>query len=102
MNESSAPAGVPESIYVSHQEFCDGLPAGRLRLIVNPQRAQKYIRHRLFVIGIALPLAGDKAGILGKRRDGVQIYYRIIDGRVTDLCQSVCTQVAVIGESVEA
>lgn len=58
MNESSAPAGVPESIYVSHQEFCDGLPAGRLRLIVNPQRAQKYIRHRLFVIGIALPLAG--------------------------------------------
>ena len=36
-----------------------------------------------------------KAGILGKRRDAVRIYYRIIDGRVTGLCQSVCTQVTV-------
>ena len=31
-----------------------------------------------------------KAGILGKRRDGVQIYYRVIDQRVTDLCHTVC------------
>ena len=51
-SESAAPA------FVSHQDFCRGLPAGRFRLIVNPERAQKYIKHRLFVVGIALPLLG--------------------------------------------
>jgi ArsR family transcriptional regulator len=34
-----------------------------------------------------------KAGILGKRRDGVQMYYRVIDPRVTELCHSVCSRV---------
>ena len=36
-----------------------------------------------------------KAGVLGKRRDGVQIYYRIINDRVVALCRAVCTQVAI-------
>jgi len=34
-----------------------------------------------------------KAGVLGKRRDGVQILYRIVDERVAELCRAVCTQV---------
>lgn len=34
-----------------------------------------------------------KAGILGKRRKGVQIYYRVIDPRVTELCRTVCSHV---------
>lgn len=38
-----------------------------------------------------------KAGVLGKRRDGAQIYYRIADDRVPALCRAVCTQVAVEG-----
>ena len=36
-----------------------------------------------------------KAKILGKRRDGVQIYYRIINDRVVTLCRAVCTQIAI-------
>jgi len=36
-----------------------------------------------------------KAKILGKRRDGVQIYYRIINDRVVSLCRAVCTQIAI-------
>ena len=36
-----------------------------------------------------------KAGVLGKRRDGVQIYYRIINDRVVTLCRAVCTQIAI-------
>lgn len=57
MNETetsaeSLPAEVP------HQEFRTGVPAGRFRLIVNPERAQKYVKHRLFVVGISLPLLG--------------------------------------------
>ncbi len=36
-----------------------------------------------------------KAKILGKRRDGVQIYYRIINDGVVTLCRAVCTQIAI-------
>lgn len=39
-----------------------------------------------------------QAGVLGKRREGVQIHYRIIDERVASLCRSVCTQIAIDGE----
>lgn len=34
-----------------------------------------------------------KSGVLGKRRDGVQILYRIVDARVADLCRAVCSHV---------
>ena len=36
-----------------------------------------------------------QAGVLGKRRDGVQIYYRIVNDRVVTLCRAVCTQIAI-------
>ncbi|HWI81158.1 metalloregulator ArsR/SmtB family transcription factor [Ramlibacter sp.] len=39
-----------------------------------------------------------QAGVLGKRRDGVQIYYRIINDRVVTLCRAVCTQIAIEAE----
>ena len=35
-----------------------------------------------------------QAGVLGKRREGVQIYYRIINDRVVTLCRAVCVQIA--------
>ena len=43
-------------VELPHAEFCAGLPVGRFHLIVNPERAQKYVRHRLFVVGLALPV----------------------------------------------
>jgi DNA-binding transcriptional ArsR family regulator len=36
-----------------------------------------------------------RAGILGKRREGTQIFYRLQSERVATLCRAVCTQVAV-------
>ena len=39
-----------------------------------------------------------RAGVLGKRRDGVQIYYRIINDRVVTLCRAVCMQIAIEGD----
>lgn len=36
-----------------------------------------------------------QAGVLAKRREGVQIYYRINNDRVVTLCRAVCTQVAI-------
>lgn len=35
-----------------------------------------------------------QSNIVGKRRDGVQIYYRIVDEKVVNLCRAVCVQVA--------
>lgn len=40
-----------------------------------------------------------QAGVLGKRREGVQIYYRIINDRVVTLCRAVCTQIAIESEA---
>jgi ArsR family transcriptional regulator len=35
-----------------------------------------------------------QAGILGKRREGVQIFYRIIDQRIVSICEAVCHEIA--------
>jgi len=35
-----------------------------------------------------------RAGVLGKRREGTQIFYRLDNPRVAELCRAVCTQVA--------
>lgn len=63
MSQTSSEAQSAEPIDVSHAEFCRGLPAGRFRVIVNPQRAKKYIRHRLFIVAIALPMLGIGAAL---------------------------------------
>ena len=55
-NETTSASG--HQVEVSHPEFCAGLAAGRFHLIVNPEKAQKYIKHRLFIVGIALPIIG--------------------------------------------
>jgi ArsR family transcriptional regulator len=34
-----------------------------------------------------------KAGVLSKQRDGVQIYYRIANEQIVNLCKAVCVQV---------
>jgi DNA-binding transcriptional ArsR family regulator len=31
-----------------------------------------------------------RAGVVGKRREGVSIYYRIINDRVVSLCRTLC------------
>jgi ArsR family transcriptional regulator len=35
-----------------------------------------------------------RSGVLSKRREGTQIYYRLQSERVAMLCRAVCTQVA--------
>lgn len=36
-----------------------------------------------------------RAGILAKRREGVQIFYRVQNERAVALCRAVCTQIAI-------
>ena len=35
-----------------------------------------------------------RGGVLAKRREGTQVYYRLQSERVASLCRAVCTQVA--------
>ena len=57
---SASAAVEPENLAVAvpFEEFKAGLPIGRFRLIVNPQRAYKYVRHRLYLNGISIPMLG--------------------------------------------
>ena len=45
------------------------------------------------------------AGIVGRRRDGIRVYYRIVDEGVIGLCEQVCgslrTQLAVLTALVD-
>ena len=36
-----------------------------------------------------------RCGVLGRRREGTQVYYRLQSERVASLCRAVCTQVAI-------
>jgi DNA-binding transcriptional ArsR family regulator len=40
-----------------------------------------------------------ESGVLGRRREGVQIFYRIIDERAAQLCRTVCMQIAIDGNA---
>jgi hypothetical protein len=68
--DASATGAVePENlaVAVSFQEFKNGLPFGRFRLIVNPDKAYRYVRHRLYLNGVSIPLlgAGVACGLVG-------------------------------------
>ena len=72
----------------------------RLRIISSLCDAEKNVTELLSEIDTTQPNMSQhlgtlyQAGVLGKRRDGVQIYYRIIDDRVSQLCRTVCLQIA--------
>lgn len=64
MSDARAPHTTEaEAIYVPHEEFRTGLPAGRFRLIVNPERARKYVKHRLMLTALILPVIGTGIGM---------------------------------------
>ena len=72
----------------------------RLRIISSLCRAEKNVGELLGEINTTQPNMSQhlntlfRAGVLGKRREGVQIYYRIVDERAASLCRAVCTQIA--------
>jgi hypothetical protein len=44
--------------YVPHEEFRTGLPAGRLRIVVNPKLARRYVSQRLLLLVVLMPVIG--------------------------------------------
>ena len=76
----SYPEGVPHSVDVSQYRSVTQL----LEEIDTTQPNMSQHLNTLY-----------QAGVIGKRREGVQIFYRIINDRVVTLCRAVCTQIAI-------
>ena len=72
----------------------------RLRIISELCQGEKNVGQLLDHIGVAQPNMSQhlnilyRSGILGKRRQGAQMFYRIVDESVVNVCRAVCTQVA--------
>ena len=73
----------------------------RLKIISSLCNGEKNVSQLLSEIDTTQPNMSQhlntlyQAGVLGKRREGVQIYYRITNDRVVTLCRAVCTQIAI-------
>lgn len=73
----------------------------RLRIISELCQGEKNVGQLLERIGVAQPNMSQhlnilyRAGLLGKRRQGAQMFYRIVNESVVRVCRAVCTQVAV-------
>ena len=79
----------------------------RLKIISAVCQQEKNVSELLDLIDTTQPNMSQhlgtlyRSGILSKRREGTQIYYRLQSERVAQLCRAVCTQVAIELDSVE-
>lgn len=88
-----------EEVFAKAAEFFRVMSAPmRLRIISALCHAEKNVGALLAEIDTTQPNMSQhlntlyQAGVLGKRRQGVQIYYRIVNDRIVNVCRSVCVQ----------
>ena len=73
----------------------------RLKIISAVCQGEKNVSELLTEIDTTQPNMSQhlsmlyRSGVLAKRRDGTQMYYRLQSERVATLCRAVCTQVAI-------
>lgn len=72
----------------------------RLRIISELCQGEKNVGQLLDQIGVSQPNMSQhlnimyRSGILGKRRQGAQVFYRIADPSAVLVCRAMCLQVA--------
>ncbi len=73
----------------------------RLRIISALCQGEKNVGQLLENIGVAQPNMSQhlnilfRSGVLGKRRQGAQVLYRMAGDTAAKICRAVCTQVAI-------
>lgn len=73
----------------------------RLRILSALCGGEKNVGQLLQSIDVAQPNMSQhlntlyRAGLVGKRRQGAQVFYRIADESAVMVCRAVCTQVAI-------
>ena len=72
----------------------------RLKIISHLCSGEKNVRELLDLVRTTQPNMSQhlntlyRSGIVGRRRDGVQVYYRITNDRVVALCRTLCGVIA--------
>lgn len=94
-------AEVSDAVYDQASEIFRVLSAPmRLRIIRCLCDGERSVGHLLTQVPTTQPNMSQhlntlyRAGVLGKRRDGVQIFYRIVNDQVVALCRALCEQIA--------
>jgi DNA-binding transcriptional ArsR family regulator len=73
----------------------------RLRILSELCQGEKNVGQLLESIDVPQPNMSQhlnimfRSGVLGKRRQGTQMFYRISDDTAAKVCRAVCTQVAI-------
>lgn len=74
----------------------------RLRIISALCRGEKNVGQLMEILGVSQPNMSQhlnilyRAGLVGKRRQGTQIFYHMADESAVRVCRAVCTQVAIV------
>lgn len=80
----------------------------RLKIISALCQTEKNVSQLLHEIDTTQPNMSQhlstlyRAGVLSRRRDATQIYYRIGNERAASLCRAVCTQIALEADGDDA
>lgn len=101
-NAQSQPVSESDEVFEMAAEIFRVMSAPmRLKIISSLCNGEKNVSELLAGIDTTQPNMSQhlntlyQAGVLGRRREGVQIFYRIINDRVVTLCRAVCTQIAI-------
>ena len=105
VNEAQAPATEPDEVFDQAAELFRVMSAPmRLKIISSLCTSEKNVTQLLTEINTTQPNMSQHlntlyhAGVLGKRREGVQIFYRIVNDRAAQMCRAVCMQIAIEGD----
>lgn len=100
--KSSSSLTESDQVFESASELFRAMSAPmRLKIISSLCNGEKNVSQLLGEIDTTQPNMSQhlntlyQSGVIGKRRDGVQIFYRIVNDRVVTLCRAVCTQIAI-------
>jgi ArsR family transcriptional regulator len=102
---ASEPGLEPDQVFEQAADLFKLMAAPmRLKIISSLCNSEKNVGQLLAEIKTTQPNMSQHlntlygAGVLGKRRDGVQIFYRIVDDRAAKMCRAVCMQIAIEGD----
>lgn len=101
VNQDSSDAGEDRAFESAAELFSILATPVRLKIISAVCHEEKNVSQLLEIIDTTQPNMSQhlgtlyRSGILSKRREGTQIYYRLQSERVATLCRAVCTQVAI-------
>ena len=105
VNAPAEPVLEPDQVFEQAADLFRVMSAPlRLKIISSLCNSEKNVGELLSEISTTQPNMSQhlntlyQAGVLGKRREGVQIFYRIVDDRAAKMCRAVCVQIAIEGD----